>query len=194
MRYTQKMILWLEKKAQGKTFRELTRLFNNRFDTDVSYSQIKCVCGYYGIKTGYDWNRKITLPVGSEKIIFAKTGITYVKTSMLGNFGNNAGKWVSKQNILWEMKYGKIPKNHVIIFWDGNKNNFRMKNLFCVSRRIFFYMSTHNMFTNNPDITKTNYAIVKLHFTTHDAIKRVRGIKKIYPSKSKWYKTGCIGV
>ena len=187
MRYTAKMIQWLEQKAHGKRFKELSKLFNVRFNAETSASQLKCICGYYGIKTEYDWNKSILLPIGTERVFYRKTGATYVKTSHVqsGNGHWPTGTWIPKQNLIWERKHGKIPKNHVIIFLDGNKKNFRISNLLLVSRKIFFYMTTRNLLTNNADMTKINYAIAKSNLSVVDAIKRLTKVKRFDRRRSR---------
>lgn len=67
-------------------------------------------------------------PVGSERI--TTYGYTEVKTQ------NHPPKWRNKHAIVWEKHHGKpIPKNCVLKFADGNKQNFSPSNLVLLTRR-----------------------------------------------------------
>jgi len=43
-------------------------------------------------------------------------------------------KFIGKHRILWEQANGPIPDGHIVIFADGDKTNFAIENLVCVSR------------------------------------------------------------
>ena len=48
--FTDQMTKWLSKNVLGKTYKNITPLFNNVFDTNFFPSQIMYHCIYYGIK------------------------------------------------------------------------------------------------------------------------------------------------
>lgn len=50
-----------------------------------------------------------------------KDGFTLVRVSK--------GKYVMKNRHIWSLNYGEIPKGHVVVFKDGNRNNFDIDNL-----------------------------------------------------------------
>ncbi len=55
------------------------------------------------------------------------------------------GKYVLKHRYLWEKENGKIPAGHVVAFKDGDKNNFSISNLECISKIENMYRnSSHN--------------------------------------------------
>lgn len=71
-------------------------------------------------------NKKVK-PIGSES---KRGGFTRIKIA--------ENKWVNKHIYLWEQAHQrKVPSNHFIIFADGNKSNFAIENLKCVSRKEF---------------------------------------------------------
>lgn len=43
-------------------------------------------------------------------------------------------KFIGKHRLIWEQHHGPVPDNMAIIFADGNKQNFAIDNLLCVSR------------------------------------------------------------
>lgn len=44
-------------------------------------------------------------------------------------------KWIPYHRYLWEKKHGPVPKNHVIIFKDGNTLNCKLSNLKCITKQ-----------------------------------------------------------
>ena len=66
-------------------------------------------------------------PIGSERI--DTDGFTMVKVA-------EPNKWKSKQRHIWELINGPIDRSEIVIFLDGNKQNFDIDNLRCISRRI----------------------------------------------------------
>ena len=67
-----------------------------------------------------------TLPEGTEALRNDKNGKTYT-------FLKHQGKLELKSRVIYKQHYGKIPKDHIIIFKDGNTFNFNIENLECIS-------------------------------------------------------------
>lgn len=92
------------------------------------------------------WSSK-PLFTESKRINSEKKYGTWVKTEK---------GWVLKQNYIWEKENGPIPKNHVVIFADGDKDNFDINNLRCVSNRTFVRIHANKWLNNgNPDFIDT---------------------------------------
>ncbi|MDA8138008.1 MAG: HNH endonuclease signature motif containing protein [Desulfobacteraceae bacterium] len=68
-------------------------------------------------------------PVGSTRI--SKGGIIQRKIS---DTGYPPRDWRSEHSILWEQHHGPIPKQHIIVFRNGNVNDIRIENLEMISR------------------------------------------------------------
>lgn len=82
-----------------------------------------------------------TKPLGYERIC-KKDGYTYMKVE-------GKPKLVLKQRYIYAQKYGKIPFNHAILFKDGNKQNFELSNLECVSREELMARNTIHRYPKN---------------------------------------------
>ena len=80
--------------------------------------------------------------------------------------------WVRKHHYIYEKTYGKIPKDHTLIFADGNKDNFEIDNLICLSRKEFLFMSVRNMFYNNKEYTNTSVNLARLMLRISDLNKK----------------------
>ena len=134
-------------------------LFNQRFKPR-SPNGIKIKCKKLGLKvtperkkakvievTGRYW------PIGSE--VKKQHGEIYVKTE---------DGFKRKKDIL----YGEIPKDHALVYLDGNKENCNKDNLVAVKRPILALMTTRKFWSKNPDLTKTGILCCELE----DAIKK----------------------
>lgn len=69
------------------------------------------------------------LPVGSERI--TKDGIRQRKVTDSGYPPND---WKSVHSLLWEEHHGPIPKGHVVVFRNGNREEIRIENLEMITR------------------------------------------------------------
>ena len=182
MMFTPKMIQWLSKNIPGKTYSEAANLFNIRFNTSFTSRQIKGACVHRGIKAGRKGKEYIKpFSIGTEKIIDART---YVKisdkeTKSFINVGLK-GTWNLKHYLIWEEKNGSVPKGHIIIFADRNKNNFELNNLLLVSRRCFFYMCKEQLLSDDPEITKINLLITKHRLLLIDKVRKITRHKRHY--------------
>jgi len=180
MYFTPNMTKWLIKKRPGKTIKALVPAFNKRFGTDCTYIQIRNHCVYKGIRSGISKGGTGNfLEVGTEKVFDKSFGTVYVKLSdkprkISPEFRGHAGTWRQKHFVIWEAVNGPIPKNHVVIFANGNKNDFDIDNLLLVHKKELWYMGAHKMLSSNPEVTKTNLAITKHRMAILGAIKRKR--------------------
>lgn len=68
-------------------------------------------------------------PVGSERI--DREGYLVRKISDTGVKNDD---WVELHTYVWTQNNGPVPEGHVVIFKDGNKRDFSLANLECISR------------------------------------------------------------
>lgn len=185
MKFSEEQIEFLKNFKGEKTLKELAKLLKEKYgvetisinyfskclrkvNVDYKYEKYNAGCfkrGFSawnkGVKTDvkprrYDKNGDviwIEKPVGSEYI--TNDGYTIVKTKA-PNF------WEYKQRVIWKKTHGEIPSNHVIIFADGNKSNFDIDNLICVSRNELRQLNLHRLKKDDADLTKVGIGIVKL--------------------------------
>lgn len=90
--------------------------------------------------------------IGSEWV--RKDGMVLIKVS--------PSKWIYKQRKVWIDHYGEIPKNHFIIFLDGNRSNYDISNLACVTSREASLIANLKMTYDNKELTKAGIQIAKL--------------------------------
>lgn len=83
----------------------------------------------------HTWN-----PVGHERM--SKEGYLERK---IADTGVTKRDYVQVHRLVWMARHGDIPAGHIISFKDGNKRNFDIGNLECISRRELMARNTvHN--------------------------------------------------
>jgi hypothetical protein len=169
--YTPKEIRFLEKNIAGRSYAELTKLFNKRFSLKLSESKVKDTCRYRRLFNGK--KAAPNRPIGSERV--ESDGYVVVKMA-------HPNIWRHKHLAVWEAANGMIPKGHVVIFADGDKTNFELKNLLLVSRRELCLMNMYGFISRNNNLTKTGKLIADLSLMING---RKRGVKKTKKRKRR---------
>jgi len=81
-----------------------------------------------------------------------------------------------KHRIVWEQHYGQsIPKGHVVIFADRNRQNCDLDNLILVTRRELLILNRRGLISTNADATRAALALVKLTVAVNDRKKGANG-------------------
>jgi len=174
--YTPEIVAFLREHCK-KVFSnfELIDLVNERFGISFTNKQIRTCKSMYNI-TGMKRRNRHRLPLFSE----CKNDRGYICIK-LADTGKHHKAWRKKHIWLWEQANGKVPKNHCIIFLDGDKSNFDLSNLYCLSKRALGYMRLHGYsFSSDPNITKTTIGIIELALKIHE--RRIE-LKKGLPPK-----------
>lgn len=181
MNYTKEHVEFFNKNVRGNSFAHLTEIFNKRFATSLTLSQIKAACKNRKLKCGRDTrfqkgqesfnkgtkgvmkSNKTSFkkgqmppnhkPVGSERI--SVDGYIEVKIA-------EPKKWRFKHVVIWESTHGKTPEGHVVIFADRNKMNTDINNLLLIDRKQLLYMNRNAMISENKAITETAANIAKV--------------------------------
>lgn len=94
--------------------------------------------------------------IGEERI--DSDGYVFVKIQD-GHLNKN---WVLKHRLIWESMYGNIPTGYKIMFADGNKGNFDIKNLILVSDAEELIMNQNKFVKDNSDLTKVGLNIARI--------------------------------
>lgn len=183
--YTTNEIEYLKEITPGRTNAEITKMFNKRFNLDLSKKAISGTRKRFGFLTGSDGrfekgripvNKGLKkyweggeetqfkkghkphnwVPIGSERI--SKDGYIQIKIQE-GKFQHN---WRGKHILVWEAHNGPLPKGHSIVFGDGDNRNFDISNLILVTRAQLLYLNRHSLIKNNVEITKIGVALAKI--------------------------------
>ena len=184
MKYTDEMKQFILDNYKGRYNQELADLFNQKFNTNVTSRTIKSYKANNKLNSGlsgkfrkgqtpHNKGKKMPKevyekvkhtmfangnvppnhrPVGSERI--SKDGYIEVKVA-------EPNKWRLKQRVVYEEAKGKIPEGCPIIFLDGNKRNFDIDNLRCITRSELLYLNC-NVLNNSNEITETGILMARL--------------------------------
>lgn len=192
-KYTKEHIEYLREITPGRTNKEITKMFNEKFNLNISESALAQVRKRHGIKTGSDgkykkghepWNKgkkgfmgpnKTSfkkghkphnwVPIGSERI--TKDGYVQIKIQE-GKFQKN---WRGKHILVWEEHNGPVPEGHAVIFGDGNNRNFDIDNLILVSRAQLLKLNQQGLIKNDADLTRTGVIIADLQMKISERSK-----------------------
>lgn len=187
-KYSEKQRTFIIKKSKGISNKELTRLFNKRFKTNIKASQLKSYKSNHGIKSGVSarfkkdatpWNKGMKgLDIGGEDTRFKKGCLPHnylpIGTERVNGDGYvdikvaEPNKWKPKQRIIWEKVNGPIPKDYAVIFGDSNNRNFDIDNLILVSRSQLLFLNRNKLIKNNSELTKTGVIIADLNAKLKD--------------------------
>ena len=182
--YSEEKVKFLKDNVKGISLKELTTRFNERFNCNLSEEEMARMKRKLKLTSGIDtrfkkgqvsWNKgrkmspkqyekcKKTMfqkgnlsnarPVGDERIDV--DGYTYIKTKQ-------PNKWELKHRVLWEEKYGAIPKGYNLIFADGNRQNLDLDNLILISNAELFIINQNGLYKQDKELTKTGANIAKL--------------------------------
>lgn len=99
-----------------------------------------------------------TDPIGTEKNL---DGYVWVKVNDIKN-AKKSVNWVQKHRLVYEASHGPIPKNHAVIFLDGDTRNFDPDNLQAVSRGTLARLNQNGLIYKNAELTKVGINIAKL--------------------------------
>lgn len=195
-RFTNAEIQFIKEIAPGMYAKEITKLFNEKFNAEVSVSQIQTCKQNHRIKSGVDCKfGKGHIPANKGKkgsmspeqyerckaTMFKKGDIPQnyreIGSERIDRDGYtyikvaNPNKWKLKHRVLWEKENGPIPKKHRLIFADGNRRNISLDNLILVSYAESFIMNQKDLFKNDRELTKTGVMVAKV-------LDKVNKIKK----------------
>ena len=197
--FTAEIEQFIKDNAWGKPVAELTQLINEKFKTNYNTTQVSGYKKRHNILTGidtrfkkgnvsYNKGQKMSAytyekcsgtmfkkgirphnykPVGSE-VIESKNHYIKIKVA-------DPNKWVLKHVYIWEQATGqKVPKDSIITFLDGNKRNFNIDNLACITKNENARLNKLGLRSEFAEITQANVNLVRLN---NKILEKKRGDK-----------------
>lgn len=182
--YTEEMVEFL--KNHTHLYRgEMTKLFNDKFGTNISRRVLNAKCERIGALTGRtgrfekgspSWNKGLKLsglynfngfkkghvphnlkPVGYERI--REDGYIEVRVP--------DGGFVLKQRLMWEQHYGAIPEGMAVSFKNGIKTDCRIDNFILVTRSELAILNKSFIGMSTPETHETCILLAKIKDKTH---------------------------
>ena len=113
-----------------------------------------------------------TEPIGTEKML--ADGYIWVKVNDAPKTPKKVN-WKQKHVLIWEQVNGPVPENHVVIFLDGDHENFDLDNLKMVSRATNARLNQNHLRRKDKELTEVGVAVAELLMTIHKAKRRKDG-------------------
>jgi hypothetical protein len=192
--WTNEEKIYMAEITPGNSHKDILRLMCEKFNYDFTMTQITSAIKRYNLNTGrtgrYEKGRipynkgtkgimkpnktsfkKGDIPanhreVGSERINVY--GYTEVKVA-------EPNKWKLKHRVIYEEHYGEIPKNHNVIFADGNKLNLDINNLVLVNKDQLLVLNKNELIKDNADLTKAGVNVANLMIKIRDINNKRKG-------------------
>lgn len=139
-----KLNSFLKANALSKTIDELLPTVNGMIDTPYTRLELQKYLIRNHIQYKYANESKshpmgLDVPVGTERI----------HTDNMVRIKVSKNKWTYKQRYIYEQYYGvKLNEDEFVVFKDGDKTNFDISNLKCVSRYVASHLrnASHNKY------------------------------------------------
>ena len=192
--YTPEEHAFMKDFVPGHSYKEIRDEFLKRFGGEVTKSFPSSYIMNHGLNTGrngwfekghvpankgkkmspeqYDKCRRTmfpkghtprnTDPIGTEKLL--ADGYIWVKVDDQ-RYVKKGVNWIQKHRKIWQDHNGPIPDGHVVIFLDGDRKNFDINNLACISMADNARLNQNGLRFDDPDLTKSGVSIAKVMST-----------------------------
>ena len=191
-RYTDEERKFLTEIVPGRSYAQIAEEFNARFSPPsppITTKQVSSFVGNNKLNTGrngqfqkgqvppnkgkYSRHSPATefkkgniphnyKPIGSIRII--RDGYKEIKVA-------DPNKWQLMHRVIWEKTHGTIPKDHVIIFADGNIQNLCIENLLCITRNQLARLNQNKLIGKTKELTETGLLVADLITKIHERKK-----------------------
>jgi hypothetical protein len=199
-KYTAAETRFLRSYVAGRSYAELTEMFNRRFGLSFAVKRIVSALGRLKLTNGrdcrfrpghtpYNKGKKGYCPAGCEKGWFRPGNRPWthkpvgtcrvnrdgnVEVRIRNPSGNSRKNWKPKHRLIWEKAHGKVPRGHVVIFADGDKSNFALDNLLLVSRGELAVMNRQGLISADKDLTLAGKAIADIKLLIAERKRRLK--------------------
>ena len=169
--FTQEEDEWLKEMIPKYLFRDIVVMFEEKFGKKITVKQLhthnmkklRVISGRQG-NQNKAFRAENYKPIGYEVIY--PNGYTFVKVSDTGDQNTD---YKSKQYVEYEKYHGTVPENYIVIFLDGNRNNFDINNLYALDKRISGVLNNKQLRTNcDKDLTLAAIKTWELHYAIID--------------------------
>lgn len=193
-KWTQHELDYLKLISWQRSRKDIARMFNNHFKSDIPLSAIVATMKRNNIQTGrtgcfskghipHNKGQKMSPEVyeKAKTTMFKKGNIPpnyrpvgseritkdgYVEIKIA-----DPNKWELKQRYIYSQHHGEISKDDIVIFLDGDKSNFSINNLKLITRKENLYINQNRLRFNDRDVTDTTTNIAKLAIKTREMEK-----------------------
>lgn len=166
-KYTDEMLSFIREHSSTTTRQELTEMFNERFNMNITADSMQWICKSNKIKgkpsfvKGVCPYKNVKYEIGDE---FFMAGEWRVLTSLGDGNRTILQRSEYKKRIIWEKAYGEIPPKHCFIYLDGDKRNCELDNLACIPILWMRILNQNGWLKGNREITLSALKWCELHY------------------------------
>lgn len=129
---------------EGISNQELADRLNAKFGTNFKATKFADFKWANGLRSGYRFEVENLRKKKHLEETLRQDGYTYVKVN---------DEWYPKQRYIYEKYKGEIPEGYVVIFRDGNKQNFDLDNLMLADKKLLSRVAS--LMTDDKDLNET---------------------------------------
>lgn len=171
-KYTPEMTQWIRDNCAGVEWGSVAENFNRVFGTDKTARQLRSHAHDNGIHNGIYHARSTTMnkrrSVGSTRL--DKDGYVVIKVA-------EPCHWRRAQLVEWEKYHEPIDiRKDMLIFLDGNRQNYHIHNLYKLPRRLITVFNRHFLWAKiTPETIESVVAVAEMLSARWQAEIRVAG-------------------
>lgn len=183
--YSKEEIEFLKDITPCRSNKEITEMFNKRFNLNITETAIAAIRKKHHILTGNTGQfKKGSIPANKGKKGIGKGGVEtqFKKGNIPHNWvpigteritkdgyiqikiqeGKLQRNWKGKHILIWEEHNGPVPRGFKVLFGDGNMRNFDIDNLILATDYQMLYLNSNDLIKNGAEITKVGIALAEI--------------------------------
>lgn len=198
--YPEEIKEFINQNCIGVGPKDMASLLNKTFGTNYTIMQMKSYYGNHNIDSGLDGQfqaghtpankgTKGLYNVGGNKTSFKpgqrplnykpvgyervdREGYTLVKVQDDGPWPK---RWRHKHKVIWEQVNGPIPKGHVVLFADQNRQNVDLDNLILIPQSKLSTLNKKGLLHSDADLTRTGIIMADIYQKISERKKKANG-------------------
>ncbi len=189
---TQEQEQFLREQYKSLSRHQVTAALNERFGLSLRTSQIVSYCKNHGIRCGRTGQFEpglVPFNAGTKGLMkanrtsfapgivphtYVPVGSTTVDTEGYHKIkvgDPNVWEYIHRRN--WEAAHGPIPKTHVVVFIDGNRDNTALENLELVSRAELGVRNKFKVSSLPPELRPLGKTLAKVRLKTGEVRRSI---------------------
>lgn len=154
--------------APTNSLQELFWVARHKYHYPITITQLRQYLSKRQLKYK-DFKYSKVREMGKDKPLFSERikpdGMVQVKIA--------PNKWEYKQRLIYSQYHNvKLTDNDYIIFLDQDRTNFNINNLKLITRHESSILANQQIFSSNPEVTKTGISVAKLMIKTKERKKK----------------------
>ena len=167
--YTKEQEEWLLENYPKLGRNKCADEFNKLFNTNRTANGIRIHCTRLGLHVSDERRRLRAIEntgnchdVGS--IVKKAHGYLFIKKPN--------GEWEQLQRYIYKNKISELPKDYIVIFKDGNKQNLSEDNLMAVPKKYASLMTKNEFWSKSSEITETGIIWCELYCALKEGVNK----------------------